>query len=341
MNERYSTILKIALAAALGLLAIVVPVFTFKLLLATVGIIIFAISLKKFKTLFITLTIILIVIPLVVIAGIKGLTNLNFSFLNNLYSQGFFKNLSRFENYDYDYNPDLKNSTKYNEILEPEIFIDDASDLAISSVGVIIEADPRSDKILIPDDLEYYYDNNNVLHINMPKSWKDKTARIVLGTKNFHTSIKITAVAVEIPDGLQADTLQIEGEAIKIDGYINAENIILQGVACSITGDIKSKTIILSGMVAVSIKNKMEVEYLTINNSQAANIKTSLRGTSKIILNSTSMNAKITYTDTWEGKRFINADSLAGNIKLYIPRNNNGNLDINTSGIINVSKSYY
>lgn len=341
MNEKYSTILKIVLVSALGLLAIAVPVFVFKLLLATAGIIIFATSLKKFKTLFITLTIILIVIPLVVIAGIKGLTNLNFPFLNNLYSQDFLKNLSRLENYNYDYSPHLKDSDKYHEILEPEISIDSSSDIAISSVGVIIETDPRSDEILIPDGMEFYYSNDNVLHINMPKSWKNKTARIVIGTEKPYTSIKITAAAVEIPDGLQTDTLQIEGEAIKIDGYINAENIILQGVACSILGDIKSKTIMLNGMVAVSIKNKMEVEYLTINNSQAVNIKTSLRRTSKITINSTSLNAKITYMDTWEDKRFFNVDSLAGNVKLYIPRNNNGNLDINTSGIVNVSKSYY
>lgn len=210
-----------------------------------------------------------------------------------------------------------------------EINIKNINRLHMDIGGAKIYFDDNLDSIYISDDLRTDTLGSR-LTISSPRkglfNWfNDNEYIIVIGTENNFRLIDIDAGGVSLSGVLYADELNIDAGGVDMDGEYYCQEISIDGAGMDIEG-------------------YTETEYIKINGA-GIDLNLDVVGLNDMSINGVGIDARLKYLDTWEGVRHISLNGVGGDLNVMVPsnddRNLKGNLDIDTSGIIDTDVDYY
>jgi cytoskeletal protein CcmA (bactofilin family) len=338
MSKQFPSIMKIAVAAAIGLLAVVIPSLPVKILLAIAGIVILATSLKKFSWLLIVLSVIFLVLPVTVfsiISGIDGnILRWPLGIISNPGIQRWFDWIGRM---DYDgFNQKTTPQTYYM----PDKYIDSGMEIDLKGIGYQVSFDEDSDQIHLSSELDVRNVGSRI-YISMPDHMKNATAILTIGTKNGLSKAVFDVVALSLEGKLTAREVSINAVSVSIKGDVEAENrILVGGVSISIPGNLIAPRVTIEGAPSLSITGRIEAEEFHANNCIAVSLAMESVGVKELSIGASTVNGRIKYLDSWPEKRSVRISGLSGSITLTMPKGSGG-FELFTSGRISVTTSEY
>lgn len=132
---------------------------------------------------------------------------------------------------------------------------------------------------------------------------------IVIGTKNELKEIRINGTSVNIEGSIKCELFDISATGIVFNGKVDSSILNISSSALKIEGTLNSKEIFISS-VGIDLDINLD-DFYTIN------------------IESLALEGKIRLLNSWEGNRFLNLQSSAGNITIFEPVFNRGYLNIN------------
>ncbi|MFW6022973.1 MAG: hypothetical protein ACOCQW_05640 [Halanaerobiaceae bacterium] len=155
--------------------------------------------------------------------------------------------------------------------------------------------------------------------------WFDDNYKVVVGTAEKFDLININAGGINVSGIVFAEELNINAGGIDIDGEFHCDDISIDGAGMDIDGFIKSRYIAINGAGIDMDLDVAEIEDFKIKG--------------------VGISADIKYMDTWSGIRHISITGVGGDLNVRVPDYNgkeeNGQLDIDTGGIISTDIDYY
>lgn len=211
-----------------------------------------------------------------------------------------------------------------------EIVLQGEENLYINAGGAEIIFDESSDKIYLSEELKVRREGDD-LYISSPLQtglfdlFKKNKYKIVIGTARDYAMIDIDAGGVKASGVVYADEIYFDAGGIDIELDIYAEKVSVDGGGIDLRGLISAKHLSLNGA--------------------GMNVSLEVDGIEEIDLNGAGMDVSIKYLDAWTGIRHIYMDGVGGNLRLLVPSDNNsledGQLDVDTNGMIDINVDYY
>lgn len=209
-----------------------------------------------------------------------------------------------------------------------EILRKDEDRIYLDVGGAEIIFDEKMYHIYISDELKVRKNMGRITITSPNRSlfnWFNNNHKIVIGTASDYQLIDIDAGGVNLSGILFADELNIDAGGVDIDGEYYCRDIKIDGAGMDISGYI-------------------ETDYMSINGA-GMDIDIETRGLEEIKINGVGMDVDIKYLDAWTGIRHITLKGVGGDLNVEVPSGNNSNedgqLDIDTSGIIETDVDYY
>lgn len=215
------------------------------------------------------------------------------------------------------------------EILDElyEIVLEGEDRVYFDLKGTRIYFDEKLENIYISDELEYDRRGGR-LNIYYPKKnlfgFLDNDHLIVVGTKNPFRIIDIDAGGIILNGNLTADEMKINAGGIEMHGEYYVDVIKINGAGIDIRGYYDSGYIRING---AGINLHMDVENLE-----------------EIYINGAGIDADLFYVDTWTCTREVTVNGVAGDVNIMLRKDNieqDGDINLNKKGIIDVDVSYY
>ena len=338
MTERYQIITKMGIAGALGLAAFFVPSLALKFIKSLAAVIVLSLCLKKFAWVPIVFLILFLMIPV----GFFSFARIGMpheQWFYDLFSFGFGgPGYSSYGPYrGWSYSPGIPSSVR----LVPDTTIKGADNLVFDGLGFEIEFVPGLSGIKLPGDLQTRHDGKT-LTISMPGSWQNTTAVVQVGVDSGMSSLTVRSAFLRLRGRLETETVILNATAFQLSGDIVAiGNIRISGAAAELSGTLSAKQILFDGITTISAKGRIEAMTIRLNGSAAATLNLELMGVQEFRIVSSVVNAELKYLDTWDGARILVVEGMAGDIKLRVPKENSGIVDVTHSGFIRLTTDKY
>ena len=312
--KRVEYLLKLVFALILGVLAFFAPSVFLKAILSIVALILLSMNMRSYKILFLILSIVLFIIPA--------------SFFSNYVSD---RSFWRWINSDH-----FSQSSNNGETLKPDTYIDAADNLIISGPGFRILFDETSDKIYIPHEIKQSRSGDT---LSLSSNSVNKGVFIEVGTKNPYNSIRIEASGLSISGDLTVEDMNIQ--TLGLSSYVNlqATNFIVSCAGLDLGGELSVDNIEIDA-TGVSWKGTVDAEKVKVQGI-GMDINLLVKRAKDFSIQGTAMNGSIKYIDKWTDERNISIYVTHGNFTLIEPSDNEGSLELNISGMINVDRKKY
>ena len=312
--KRVEYLLKLVFALVLGVLALFAPSVFLKAILSIVALILLAMNMRNYKILFSILSIVLFIIPASFFSNYIS----NRSFWRWINSDNFFQ------------------SSNNGETLKPDTYIDAADNLIISGPGFRILFDETSDKIYIPHEIKQSRSGDT---LSLSSNSVNKSAFIEVGTKSPYNSIRIEASGLSMYGDLTVDDINVQAMGITSDVNLKATNFFMNCAGLDISGELSVDNIDInaSGVNWNSIVDAKKIKVSGLG----MDINLLVKSAEDIVIQATALNGSLKYLDEWTGTRNLSTYVTYGDLTVIEPSNNEGNLELNISGMINVDRKKY
>jgi len=209
-----------------------------------------------------------------------------------------------------------------------EIKLEDVDRLYFDIDGADIYFVKDLENVYISDELEFDLRGGRLRIYSPKKSIFDFVSRthvVVVGTKNKYRLLDIDAGGLNLSGVLHAEELKINAGGIDMEGEYYIEHININGAGIDISGLIRG-------------------DYLRVNGA-GIDIELDVIGLEEIRINGAGLDVDLKYLDGWEGSRLISVNAVGGELEVKVPADNrmeeDGHLEINKKGIIDVDVEYY
>lgn len=337
MTKRYQIITRMGIAGALGLAAFFIPALALKLLISLVAVIVLSLCLKRFAWVPIVFFILFIMLPVGFFSFARiGMPHEQwfFDFFNFRFGPGY----SYYGPYrGWSYSPEISGSSR----LMPDTTISGAENLVLNGLGFEIEFVPGISGIKLPSGLQTRHDGK-VLTISMPDSWQNTTAVVQVGVDSRISSLTVRSAFLKLHGRLETETVTLNTTAFQLSGDIVAsDSIRISGAAAELSGTLSAKQVLFDGITTISARGRIKAETILLNGSAAATLNLELEGVKEFRIVSSVVNADLKYLDTWHGARALVIEAMAGDVRLSIPTENPGIVDVTHSGFIKLTTDKY
>ena len=312
--KRVEYLLKLVFALVLGVLALFAPSVFLKAILSIVALILLATNMRNYKILFLILSIVLFIIPASFFSNYIS----NRSFWRWINSDNFFQ------------------SSNNGETLKPDTYIDAAENLVISGSGFKVFFDENSDKIYIPHQIKQV---RNGATLSLTSNSSNNAVYIEVGTKNPYKSIRIETTGLSMYGDLTVDDINVQAMGITSDVNLKATNFFMNCAGLDISGELSVDNIDInaSGVNWNSIVDAKKIKVSGLG----MDINLLVKSAEDIVIQATALNGSLKYLDEWTGTRNLSTYVTYGDLTVIEPSNNEGNLELNISGMINVDRKKY
>lgn len=312
--KRVEYLLKLVFALVLGVLALFAPSVFLKAILSIVALILLATNMRNYKILFLILSIVLFIVPASFFSNYIS----NRSFWRWINSDNFFQ------------------SSNNGETLKPDTYIDAADNLIISGPGFRILFDETSDKIYIPHEIKQV---RNGATLSLTSNSSNNAVYIEVGTKNPYKSIRIETTGLSMYGDLTVDDINVQAMGITSDVNLKATNFFMNCAGLDISGELSVDNIDInaSGVNWNSIVDAKKIKVSGLG----MDINLLVKSAEDIVIQATALNGSLKYLDEWTGTRNLSTYVTYGDLTVIEPSNNEGNLELNISGMINVNRKKY
>lgn len=312
--KRVEYLLKLVFALVLGVLALFAPSVFLKAILSIVALILLATNMRNYKILFLILSIVLFIIPASFFSNYIS----NRSFWRWINSDNFFQ------------------SSNNGETLKPDTYIDAADNLIISGSGFKVFFDENSDKIYIPHQIKQV---RNGATLSLTSNSSNNAVYIEVGTKNPYKSIRIETTGLSMYGDLTVDDINVQAMGITSDVNLKATNFFMNCAGLDISGELSVDNIDInaSGVNWNSIVDAKKIKVSGLG----MDINLLVKSAEDIVIQATALNGSLKYLDEWTGTRNLSTYVTYGDLTVIEPSNNEGNLELNISGMINVNRKKY
>ena len=312
--KRVEYLLKLVFALVLGVLALFAPSVFLKAILSIVALILLAMNMRNYKILFLILSIVLFIIPASFFSNYIS----NRSFWRWINSDNFFQ------------------SSNNGETLKPDTYIDAAENLVISGSGFKVFFDENSDKIYIPHQIKQV---RNGATLSLTSNSSNNAVYIEVGTKNPYKSIRIETTGLSMYGDLTVDDINVQAMGITSDVNLKATNFFMNCAGLDISGELSVDNIDInaSGVNWNSIVDAKKIKVSGLG----MDINLLVKSAEDIVIQATALNGSLKYLDEWTGTRNLSTYVTYGDLTVIEPSNNEGNLELNISGMINVNRKKY
>jgi len=312
--KRVEYLLKLVFALVLGVLALFAPSVFLKAILSIVALILLAMNMRNYKILFLILSIVLFIIPASFFSNYIS----NRSFWRWINSDNFFQ------------------SSNNGETLKPDTYIDAADNLIISGSGFKVFFDENSDKIYIPHQIKQV---RNGATLSLTSNSSNNAVYIEVGTKNPYKSIRIETTGLSMYGDLTVDDINVQAMGITSDVNLKATNFFMNCAGLDISGELSVDNIDInaSGVNWNSIVDAKKIKVSGLG----MDINLLVKSAEDIVIQATALNGSLKYLDEWTGTRNLSTYVTYGDLTVIEPSNNEGNLELNISGMINVNRKKY
>ena len=190
--------------------------------------------------------------------------------------------------------------------------------------------DQTSNKIHLSDELKTSQTGNNIRIYDKQQpnffNWFSKEEhKIIIGTAQDYSEVKIDGGGVEVRGNLKADNIIFAGGGMDVNADLIADEVKIDGGGIELQGQFETKNLLVDG------------GGITIN--------IGVKKTKNLEIDGGGMSVDIKYLDSWAGTRYLTVDGAGNSINLLVPSANDsaedGLLDVNTDGIIDVNVDYY
>jgi len=312
--KRVEYLLKLVFALVLGVLALFAPSVFLKAILSIVALILLAMNMRNYKILFLILSIVLFIIPASFFSNYIS----NRSFWRWINSDNFFQ------------------SSNNGETLKPDTYIDAADNLIISGPGFRILFDETSDKIYIPHEIKQSRSGDT---LSLSSNSVNKSAFIEVGTKSPYNSIRIEASGLSISGNLTVKDMNIQTLGLSSYVDLQATNFIVNCAGLDLGGELSVDNIEINA-TGVSWKGTVDAQKVKVQGI-GMDINLLVKRAEDIVIQATALNGSLKYLDEWAGTRNMSIYVTHGNFTLIEPSDNEGSLELNISGMINVDRKKY
>jgi len=312
--KRVEYLLKLVFALVLGVLALFAPSVFLKAILSIVALILLATNMRNYKILFLILSIVLFIVPASFFSNYIS----NRSFWRWINSDNFFQ------------------SSNNGETLKPDTYIDAADNLIISGSGFKVFFDENSDKIYIPHQIKQV---RNGATLSLTSNSSNNAVYIEVGTKNPYKSIRIETTGLSMYGDLTVDDINVQAMGITSDVNLKATNFFMNCAGLDISGELSVDNIDInaSGVNWNSIVDAKKIKVSGLG----MDINLLVKSAEDIVIQATALNGSLKYLDEWTGTRNLSTYVTYGDLTVIEPSNNEGNLELNISGMINVNRKKY
>lgn len=207
-----------------------------------------------------------------------------------------------------------------------EFTYEDIDEIFIDIGGVEIFFDSTIEHIEVSERVKVRPSGNS-LYLTGPRKmfFSNDKHYIIIGTAVDYKCVDIDAGGGVIRGTLKANEINISCGGMDIGADLYGEKISIAGGGFTLRGEIESEHLTLKG-------GGMDIDI-------------SVEKVRKINIDGAGISADIKYMDAWEGRRIIDITGVGGDVKLLVPEENelseDGYLDINTDGIIDLDINYY
>jgi len=322
--SRYNYLLKLVFATAFGISALFIPSFFLKLIFSTVAIVFLALNLKSFKILFVILAVVLFVIPASIFSNFIG-SQLDW---DNLWNNIF--------NWEELYNQNGYSYNSNTEEIQPDIYIERGENLQIEGINLEIIFDETSDQIYIPSQIDHRRNEDTLTLIS---NIQDQKYVIVIGSKVPYKNIRINSTGLNVEGDLEVENFDLNTTGLNFNTTLEASNLSINSTGLSLGGNIHvgNAEINASG---ISWHGLVDAEELTLNGA-GIEIDLSVINAEHIYINGAALTGTIQYMDKWVGTRYLSIKGAYGEVDILEPSDNEGRLDLDTQGRIEVRRKKY
>ncbi|BBE29955.1 hypothetical protein OSSY52_00960 [Tepiditoga spiralis] len=311
ITKKYSIVFNLLIAILIAFIGLLISNFFLRGLILIGALIFFGKNFIRLKTLYYTLIISFVIVPFFIAISINPLIKP-------------FSNIKNFNWFIY----------SNTEVLKPDKYIEGSKNLEIKCTSVEIKFDDTTEKLYIPSKIKVLKVGNTT-----KLEYKKINSKIIItiGTKNKYSSFKLNTVHSNLNGNLNSDKIEINDVHMELNSTLKADSIILKGVHSELSGSIISKNLLVS-CVHLEIYSTLNSNDIKINGTSIKFNSVIERG-DNLYINGTSINAKINYTKPWENAYHLNINGTSGNIVINEPKDNTGNLIIESSGSLSIKRN--
>jgi hypothetical protein len=312
--KKFEFLLKLVLALILAIFAFFIPSIFLKVILSIAALILLAMNMRSYKVLFLILSIVLFIIPV--------------SIYSNFVKDRF--------NWEWLWGQDFYQGINNSKMLNPDTYIDAAENLVISGSGFKVFFDENSDKIYIPHEIKQSRSGDT---LSLSSNSVNKSAFIEVGTKSPYNSIRIEASGLSISGNLTVKDMNIQTLGLSSYVDLQATNFIVNCAGLDLGGELSVDNIDInaSGVNWNSIVDAKKIKVSGLG----MDINLLVKSAEDIVIQATALNGSLKYLDEWTGTRNLSTYVTYGDLTVIEPSNNEGNLELNISGMINVNRKKY
>lgn len=312
--KKFEFLLKLVLALILAIFAFFIPSIFLKVILSIAALILLAMNMRSYKVLFLILSIVLFIIPV--------------SIYSNFVKDRF--------NWEWLWGQDFYQGINNSKMLNPDTYIDAAENLVISGSGFKVFFDENSDKIYIPHQIKQV---RNGATLSLTSNSSNNAVYIEVGTKNPYKSIRIETTGLSMYGDLTVDDINVQAMGITSDVNLKATNFFMNCAGLDISGELSVDNIDInaSGVNWNSIVDAKKIKVSGLG----MDINLLVKSAEDIVIQATALNGSLKYLDEWTGTRNLSTYVTYGDLTVIESSNNEGNLELNISGMINVNRKKY
>jgi hypothetical protein len=312
--KKFEFLLKLVLALILAIFAFFIPSIFLKVILSIAALILLAMNMRSYKVLFLILSIVLFIIPV--------------SIYSNFVKDRF--------NWEWLWGQDFYQGINNSKMLNPDTYIDAAENLVISGSGFKVFFDENSDKIYIPHEIKQSRSGDT---LSLSSNSVNKSAFIEVGTKSPYNSIRIEASGLSISGNLTVKDMNIQTLGLSSYVDLQATNFIVNCAGLDLGGELSVDNIEINA-TGVSWKGTVDAQKVKVQGI-GMDINLLVKSAEDIVIQATALNGSLKYLDEWTGTRNLSTYVTYGDLTVIEPSNNEGNLELNISGMINVNRKKY
>lgn len=312
--KKFEFLLKLVLALILAIFAFFIPSIFLKVILSIAALILLAMNMRSYKVLFLILSIVLFIIPV--------------SIYSNFVKDRF--------NWEWLWGQDFYQGINNSKMLNPDTYIDAAENLVISGSGFKVFFDENSDKIYIPHQIKQV---RNGATLSLTSNSSNNAVYIEVGTKNPYKSIRIETTGLSISGNLTVEDMNIQTLGLSSYVDLQATNFIVNCAGLDLGGELSVDNIEINA-TGVSWKGTVDAQKVKVQGI-GMDINLLVKRAEDIVIQATALNGSLKYLDEWAGTRNMSIYVTHGNFTLIEPSDNEGSLELNISGMINVDRKKY
>ena len=195
------------------------------------------------------------------------------------------------------------------------------SELELEADKLQVDFVPGEEGIVLGEELQAEA-NGERLHIFHPAgNPPTKALKVVIGGAKEYTAINISGEEAVVRGAVTTEKFSLNNAGIKANLDLTADQLEANGAGIDFTGRLQVREILFNG---AGIKMDLEVEAAEL-----------------IEMNGIGVNGRVKYLDRWSGPRRLETNSMGANLDVYIPKNNEGGINIEDNGLGATKVNYY